>query len=101
MLLVISLVPALYPAMSALALPDRRTGLRRMTERALRGVLVVLAPLVASLLDLTELPVRVFFGRRQPDRAAVEMTAPAISWFALGLLGMAVVEVCSEVLRPR
>ena len=95
-LLVISLVAALYPAMSALAAPDRRTDLRRTTERALGGVLAVLAPIVALLLVLTEPLVRVSLGRGQFDRMAVEMTATAISWFGLGLVGVAMVEVSSR-----
>ena len=95
-LLIISLVAALYPAMSALAAPDRRTELRRTTERALGGVLAVLTPVVAVLLVLTEPLVRVLLGRGQFDGAAVDMTATAISWFALGLLGVATVEVCSR-----
>lgn len=95
-LLIISLVAALYPVMSTLAAPDRRTELRRTTERALGGVLAVLTPIVVILLVLTDPLVRVFFGRGEFDRAAVEMTATAVSWFALGLVGVATVEVCSR-----
>ncbi|GAB4080730.1 murein biosynthesis integral membrane protein MurJ [Modestobacter muralis] len=96
-LLVISLVAALYPVMSAIAAPDRRAELRQTTERALGGVLAVLAPIVAILLVLTEPLVRVLLGRGEFDRRAVDMTATAISWFALGLVGVAIIEICSRV----
>lgn len=95
-LLIISLVAALYPTMSALAAPERRSELRWVTGRSLGMVLVVLAPIVVLFLVVTEPLVRVVFGRGAFDARAVEMTATAISWFALGLLGVAVVEVCAR-----
>lgn len=95
-LLILSLVAALYPAVSALAAPERRGELRRVTGRSLGMLLVVLAPVVVLLLGVTEPLVRAVFGRGAFDARAVEMTSTAISWFALALLGVAVVEVCSR-----
>ena len=59
-------------------------------------LLVVLEPVVVLLLGVTEPLVRAVFGRGAFDARAVEMTSTAISWFALALLGVAVVEVCSR-----
>lgn len=95
-LLVISLVAALYPTMSALAVPGRRGDLRRVTGRSLGGVLVLLMPIVALLLVLTQPLVRVLLGRGEFDATAVMMTSTAISWFAVALIGVALVEVSSR-----
>lgn len=95
-LIVISLVAALYPNMSALASPGRHEEFSRITERAVGGVLVVLAPIVAVLLVLTEPLVRLLLGRGEFDQTAVDMTTTAVSWFALGLIGIAITEVCSR-----
>lgn len=95
-LLVISLVAALYPTMSALAAPELRGDLRRVTGRSLGGVLVLLMPVVALLLVLTDPLVRLLLGRGEFDADAVTMTSTAISWFALALMGVAFTEVCSR-----
>lgn len=96
-LLIVTLVAALYPAVAALAAPERRAELRRLTGQTLGAVLVVLAPAVAVLLALTEPLVRVAFGRGAFDDTAVRMTSTAIGFFAVALVGIAVAEVASRV----
>jgi len=95
-LLVVTLVAALYPALSALAAPERRGELRRLTGQSLGGLLVVLAPVVAVLLAVTQPLVRVVFGRGEFGDTAVRMTSTAIAFFAVALLGIAVGEVASR-----
>lgn len=58
--------------------------------------MVVLAPIVARLLAVTQPLVRVIFGRGEFDAGAVQLTSTAISWFALALVGIAVAEVSSR-----
>jgi putative peptidoglycan lipid II flippase len=95
-LLIISLVAALYPAMSALSAPDNRTALRQVTGRSMGMVIFLLAPVVAFLLAAAEPIVRVVFGRGAFDERAVQMTSTAVAWFAAALMGVAMVEVSSR-----
>ncbi|OMQ12914.1 hypothetical protein A7K94_0221380, partial [Modestobacter sp. VKM Ac-2676] len=48
-LLVATVVAALYPAFSAAGGPERRAELRALVDRALRVMLLVLAPVTAVL----------------------------------------------------
>lgn len=94
MLLVATLIAALYPRLAAAAVPGRSAELRGLVGRGI-GV-VVLVP-VATGLALAAAPVvRLVYGYGEFDAAAVALTASAAAVFAVGLPVLAVREVAAR-----
>lgn len=95
-LLVATAVAALYPAFSALGDPAQRAELRRMVDRALVSMLVLLAPAVAVLVAAAEPLVTLAFGRGEFGADDISMTSVAVTAYAASAVGIAVRSVASR-----
>ncbi|MGY2079849.1 murein biosynthesis integral membrane protein MurJ [Modestobacter sp. SYSU DS0657] len=95
-LLVATVVAALYPAFSAAGGAERRAELRGLVDRALRVLLLVLAPVTAVLVVAARPLVELAFGRGDFDAAAIAATSTAAGWYAAAILGMALRSVASR-----
>lgn len=96
MLLVVTVVAALYPAFSAVGADTDRTALRQLVGRASRTMLVLLAPAVAILAVAAEPIVALLFGRGDFDATAVEMTATAVAVYAVSAVAVALRSIASR-----
>ncbi len=93
MLVVASLVTALYPAIGATAEPAGRAEMRRLVARGLTVATFILAPVVAVLVVAATPVVALLFGRGSFGPEDVSRTATALVWLAPGLLPLAWGEV--------
>ena len=96
MLLVVTVVAALYPAFSRAGAEDDRVVLRSLVDRSSRGILVVLAPVIALLIVAAEPVVEVLFGRGSFDAQAVDMTATAVVAYAVAAAAVALRSIASR-----
>ncbi|MBM7789682.1 murein biosynthesis integral membrane protein MurJ [Tenggerimyces flavus] len=96
-LLVAAFAATLYPRFSAIGDPARRAELRGAAGRALTVVLLVIGPVVGMLTVAAEPIVVVLFGRGNFDAHAIELTALAVSVYAVGLPGLAAREVVARI----
>ncbi|HXV93678.1 MAG TPA: lipid II flippase MurJ [Pseudonocardia sp.] len=96
LLLVATLLAALYPRLSAAVAPGRRCELRDLVGRGTGVLVVVLAPVGVGMALAAEPLVRLVFGYGAFDGAAVALTASAAAVFALGLPVLAVREVAAR-----
>ncbi|MBE7473573.1 MAG: murein biosynthesis integral membrane protein MurJ [Anaerolineae bacterium] len=87
---------ALFPTLAALAATEQWAELRRIFAVTLRSLLFLTLPAAAGLLVLSEPLVRLLLERGKFDPAATTATAWALSFFALGLTGHAVVEIATR-----
>jgi putative peptidoglycan lipid II flippase len=96
MLLVVTVVAALYPAFSRAGIEEDRTALRALVNRSARGILVVLAPVVALLVVAAEPIVTLLFGRGSFDADAIDMTATAVIAYAVAAVAIALRSIASR-----
>jgi putative peptidoglycan lipid II flippase len=91
-----SVATALFPTLAALAAREEWAELRRIFILALRNLLFLTLPAAVGLIVLSQPLVRLLLerGRFGPDSTAA--TAWALSFFALGLAGHALVEIATR-----
>ncbi len=88
-----SVATALFPTLSALAADNKRAEMRHVFGSTLRGLLFLTLPAAAGLVVWSAPIIRLLLERGEFDSASTEMTQWALSLFALGLVGHAVVEI--------
>jgi putative peptidoglycan lipid II flippase len=91
-----SVATALFPTMSALAARGEQTELRRIFGLTLRNLLFLTLPAAVGLTVLSVPIVRLLLERGKFEPASTAATAWALSFFALGLVGHAVVEIATR-----
>jgi putative peptidoglycan lipid II flippase len=96
LLIVATLLAALYPRLAAAVAPDRRAELRDLVDRGIGVLAVVLVPVGAGMALAAEPLVRLIYGYGEFDAAAVALTASAAAVFAVGLPVLAVREVAAR-----
>ena len=87
---VLAVSSAFFPTMSKLAALDDRVGLASVLNQGLKIVTIVMLPATAGLITLRQPIVKVLFERGMFDTTATQMTALALMFFSLGILGQAV-----------
>jgi putative peptidoglycan lipid II flippase len=91
-----SVATALFPTLAGLAAQGRLAELRRIFGLTLRNLLFLTLPAAAGLIVLAEPIVRLLLQRGRFGPESTELTAWALGFFALGLVGHAVVEIVAR-----
>lgn len=91
-----SVATALFPTLAALAAQDEAAEMRRVFGTTLRSLLFLTLPATAGLIVWGKPVIRLLFERGEFDTVSTEATAWALSFFALGLVGHAVVEIATR-----
>jgi putative peptidoglycan lipid II flippase len=87
---------AVFPSLAAQGAADNHQELRRMVQDALRFILFLTIPAIVGLIALSPAIVRLIFQRGAFNALSTAMTADALRFYALGLLGMASVEIVTR-----
>lgn len=87
---------AVFPSLSALAAAGDMTGFKDRLVGALRSVLFLALPATAALMVLGRPLVAVLFERGEWTAEGTAATAWALSFFAIGIIGFALLEVLSR-----
>ncbi|GGS43766.1 murein biosynthesis integral membrane protein MurJ [Actinokineospora fastidiosa] len=96
MLVVATLLAALYPRLSAAVSAERRAELRGLVERGMGALTAVLVPVAVVLSVVSTEVVSLVFGRGEFDAAAVATTGSVAAVLAVGLPVLAVREVAAR-----
>ncbi len=96
LLLVATLLAALYPRLAAAVTPARRAELRDLTARGVAVLAVVMVPIAAGMALAATPLVRLVYGYGAFDDTAVALTASAAGVFAVGIPVLAVREVAAR-----
>jgi putative peptidoglycan lipid II flippase len=93
----LSVATALFPTLAELAARGDQAQLRRVFEVTLRHLLFLTLPAAVGLVVLAGPLVRLLLERGAFDAASTALTAWALLFFALGLVGHAIVEILTRV----
>jgi putative peptidoglycan lipid II flippase len=96
LLLVATLLAALYPRLSAAVAPHRRAELRALVGRGIGVLAVVLVPIATGMALAAASLVRLVYGYGAFDADAVALTASAAAVFAVGIPVLAAREVAAR-----
>jgi putative peptidoglycan lipid II flippase len=96
LLLVATLLAALYPRLAAAVTPARRAELRGLVARGVEVLAVVLVPIGIGMALVATPLVRLVYGYGAFDDDAVALTASAAAVFAVGIPVLAVREVAAR-----
>src|SRR5690606_38141719 len=91
-----SMGTALFPSLSALAAQKDIDGFKDRLANALRGVLFLAFPATVGMIMLSQPAISVLFERGEWTAESTAATAWALSFFALGIAGHALLEVLSR-----
>lgn len=91
-----SVATALFPTLASLEAQGRRRDMRHIFLTTLRNLLFLTLPAAVGLLVLAVPIVRLLLQRGAFDANSTQTTAWALGFFALGLVGHAVVEIAAR-----
>jgi putative peptidoglycan lipid II flippase len=87
---------AVFPSLAEQSATENHDELRRTLEQALRFILYLTIPAIVGLAALSPQIVRLIYQRGAFTAQSTALTAGALRFFALGLLGMAAVEIVTR-----
>jgi putative peptidoglycan lipid II flippase len=87
---------AVFPSLAEHGARDNQAELRRTTQEALRFILYLTIPASVGLMALSPQVVRLIYQRGEFTSESTLMTADALRFYALGLLGMAAIEIVTR-----
>lgn len=96
-IIAMAIAQAVFPSLSTLVAKNERSALRHTVSLALRFILYLIIPATVGLVFLANDVVRVIFQRGQFTAQSTEMVGHALQFYALGLIGMGVVEIITRV----
>jgi putative peptidoglycan lipid II flippase len=96
-----SVAIAVMPTFSAQFALGKRDEMRAALASALRGVLMLALPASLGLIVLATPIVTMLYQRGSFDALAVKMTAWALTWYAAGMVGHALLEVLTRAFYAR
>lgn len=93
---VLTVATVIYPAISRMAADNNIEGLKKSIAQAVNAVNLMLIPVTIGAMLFAEPIVRLLFGRGAFDARAVEMTAYALFFYALGMTGFGLREILAR-----
>lgn len=84
---ILSIVTVLYPKISKMAADNNIPGLKSSMKNAIVGVNIFIMPATAGAMIFSEEIVTLLFGRGAFDLEAVAMTAGALFFYSIGMVG--------------
>ena len=97
LVLAMAVSTAVFPTLAAESALEHRDQVRRLFLLALRMIVFLTVPASIGLIALGEPIIRLFFERGEFTPESTRMTAFALKFYALGLLGHATVEIVDRV----
>jgi putative peptidoglycan lipid II flippase len=97
LVLAMAVSTAVFPTLAEESALERRDEVRGLFLMALRMIVFLTVPASIGLIALAEPIIRLFFERGEFSAESTRMTAFALRFYALGLLGHATVEIVDRV----
>jgi putative peptidoglycan lipid II flippase len=95
-IIALSVATALFPTLASLEAEGNRSEMRQIFTMTLRNLLFLTLPAAVGLLVLSEPIVRLLLERGAFDAQSTQATAVALRFFAIGLVGHALVEITTR-----
>ena len=95
-IIALSVATALFPTLASLEAEGNRSEMRQIFTTTVRNLLFLTLPAAVGLLVLSEPIVRLLLERGAFDVQSTEATAVALRFFAIGLVGHALVEITTR-----
>lgn len=86
-LFVLSIATAIYPLISKMAADNNIKGLKDSIAEAINSIGILVIPATVGAMVFAEPIVKLLFGRGAFDTQAVKMTASALFFYSIGMLG--------------
>jgi putative peptidoglycan lipid II flippase len=86
----------LFPTLAALAAENKRSEMHHIFGKTLQGMLFLTLPATAGLIVWGEPIIRLLFQRGEFDASSTQATVWALRFFALGLVGHAIIEIATR-----
>lgn len=93
---VVSITTVMYPLISRMAAEKNISGLKKVLAEAISGINLLVIPATVGMMIFAEPIVRLLFGRGAFDEQAIILTATALLFYTLGMLGIGLREVLSN-----
>jgi putative peptidoglycan lipid II flippase len=97
LVLAMAVSTAVFPTLAAESALERREEVRNLFMLAFRMIVFLTVPASIGLIALGEPVIRLLFERGEFDPQSTRMTASALQFYALGLVGHAMVEIVDRV----
>ncbi|TWT27784.1 murein biosynthesis integral membrane protein MurJ [Planomicrobium sp. CPCC 101110] len=94
---VVSTTTVLFPFLSKKAANSDLLGLKAVLSNVIVGVILLIIPATLGFMMLSEQIVTMLFGRGAFDKEAIIMTANALFYYSIGLIGYALRDIFSSV----
>ncbi|MHA6250733.1 murein biosynthesis integral membrane protein MurJ [Oceanobacillus sp. CAU 1775] len=94
---VLSLITVMYPLISKMASDDNIEGLKKSIVKTINGMNILLIPATIGTIFFAQPIVIFLFGRGAFDSNAITLTASALFFYSLGIIGIGIREVISRV----
>ncbi|MDD2432877.1 MAG: murein biosynthesis integral membrane protein MurJ [Clostridia bacterium] len=93
---VTSIATVMYPAIAKMAARKNITGLKKVLAESISGINLLIVPATVGAMIFAEPIVRLLFGRGVFDEQAITLTAVALFFYALGMIGFGLRAVLSR-----
>ena len=94
---VLSVMNVIFPQMSDLVNQGKKQEAGRLTGQTLGIILLFVIPMMAGLMSLSAEVIRLIYGGNRFEQFSIAITAKALFYFALGMIGYALQTVLARV----
>lgn len=95
-LFVVSIISIVYPSLSRLATEGNFNGLKRETANVIKALSLIIIPATFGAIIFSKEIVGLLYGRGNFEADAINMTSSALTFFAVGMLFVAIREILSR-----
>lgn len=94
---VLSISAVLYPRISKLAVQNKITEMKKSLSSAVTGISLLMLPSAAGMIIFSQPIVRLLFKRGAFDDISLGLTASALTFYSIGIIGWGIGEVALRV----
>lgn len=93
---VMSIATVMYPLISKMAAENNIAGLKKSLSESISGINLLVIPATVGVMIFADPIVKLLFGRGAFDEQAISLTAYALFFYAIGMVGFGLREVLSR-----
>ncbi len=95
-IVVLSISTAMYPLISKLAADNDISSFKKILSESITGINILVVPCTIGAMVLSQPIIEMLFGRGAFDKQAIEMTAYALFFYAIGMTGIGLRQILSR-----
>ena len=91
-----SITNLIFPSLSRACSEGDKEAFSNMSRRAIKYVVIIIMPVMFGFVILNKPIIRLFYERGQFDSHSTSLTATALLFYSLGMLGYGIQEICNK-----